>query len=47
MQQYAINPNKKTCIFYCDLQFNRSYFEMSLTQEQYLALLDFHSNIDE
>lgn len=47
MQQYALNPNKKTIIFYCDLQFNRSYFEMSLTQEQYLSLLDFHSNIDE
>ena len=47
MQSYAINPNKKTCIFYIEHQFNRSYFEMNLTQEQYLSLLYFHSNIDE
>lgn len=46
MQQYAINPNKKTVIFYCEHQFNRSYFEMNLTDDQYINLLEFNSNID-
>jgi len=46
MQSYAINPNKKTVIFYCDNQFNRSYFEMNLTDDQYIKLLEFNSNID-
>lgn len=46
MQSYAINPNKKTVIFYCEHQFNRSFFEMSLTDEQYTRMLEFHSNID-
>ncbi len=44
MQSYAINPNKKTVIFYCEWKFNKSYYEMNLTEEQYLSLLDFHSN---
>ena len=38
--QYAINPNKKTCIFYTE--FNRSYFEMNLNEAQYERLLEFH-----
>lgn len=45
MQSYAINPNKKTVIFYCEHKFNSSYFEMNVTDEQYLQLLDYHSNI--
>jgi hypothetical protein len=47
MQSYAINPNKKTVIFYCEWKFNKSYYEMNLTEEQYLSLLDFNCNIDE
>lgn len=46
MQSFAINPNKKTVIFYCEHQFNRSFFEMSLTDEQYIRMLEFQSNID-
>ena len=42
MQSYAINPNKKTCIFYTEHQFKRSYFEMNLTDAQYERLLEFN-----
>ena len=45
MQTYAINPNKKSVIFFTENQFQRSYFEMSLTDEQYKKLLNFNSEL--
>lgn len=45
MQTYAINPNKKSVIFFTENQFQRSYFEMSLTDDQYKKLLNFNSEL--
>lgn len=46
MLTYAINPDSKRIIFYSKLEFNRWYYEMSLTEEQYTSLLDFITWID-
>jgi len=46
MLTYAINPDSKKIIFYSKLEFNRSYYEMTLTEEQYTSLLDFITWID-
>lgn len=38
--QYAINPNKKTLVFF--EEYSQGNFHMNLTESQYESLLQFH-----